>query len=115
MMTEIVMNADGIPLLGDGEEERKCDPAKWIPALRVRICTPFGISARLREAAYSIIYFVFRENVIERPDIEFTDVVRGLMTPVLPSRKPVHAIMFSANRMPPKYQYYFKFPLLTAS
>lgn len=107
---EVVMNADGIPVLKDGEEEREYDPAKWIPALRVRICAPFGISTRLCEAEYSILYFVFTENVIERPDIEFTDIVRGLKTPVLPSRKPVQPIMFSSNRMPPNYQILFEVP-----
>lgn len=107
---EVVLNADGLPVLKDGEEEREYDPAKWLPALRVRVSAPKGISARLCEAEYSILYFTFTENVIERPDIEFTDIVRGLKTPVLPARRPVQPIMFSSNKMPPNYQIIFEVP-----
>lgn len=107
---QVILNADGIPVLKDGEEEREYDPAKWLPSLRVRVCAPTSISARLCEAEYSILYFVFTENVIERPDIEFTDIVRGLKTPILPRRKPVQPIMLSSNRMPPNYQILFEVP-----
>lgn len=109
---EVVLNADGIPVLKDGEEEQEYDPAKWLPTIRVRISAPKGICARLCEAEYSILYFTFTENVIERPDIEFTDIVRGLKTPVLPARKPVQPIMFSSNRMPPNYQIRFEVPYI---
>lgn len=107
---QVVLNTDGIPVLKDGEEEREYDPAKWLPSIRVRVSAPSGISARLCEAEYSILYFTFTENVIERPDIEFTDIVRGLKTPILPTRKPVQPIMFSSNRMPPNYQILFEVP-----
>ena len=109
---EVILNAEGIPVLKDGEEEREYDPAKWLPAIRVRISAPSGIVARLCEAEYSILYFTFTENVIERPDIEFTDIVRGLKTPVLPARKPIQPIMFSSNRMPPNYQILFEVPII---
>lgn len=109
---EVVLNADGIPVLKDGQEEKEYDPSKWLPSIRVRISFPDGISARLCEAEYSILYFTFTENVIERPDIEFTDIVRGLKTPVLPARKPVQPIMFSSNRMPPNYQILFEVPCI---
>lgn len=107
---EVVLNADGLPTLKDGEEEREYDPNKWLPAIRVRISAPNGIVSRLCEAEYSILYFTFTENVIERPDIEFTDLVRGLKTPVLPARRPVQPIMFSSNKMPPNYQIIFEVP-----
>lgn len=109
---EVILNADGIPVLKDGQEEKEYNPAKWLPALRVRVSAPLGISARLCEAEYSILYFTFTENFIERPDIEFTDIVRGLKTPVLPKRKPVQPIMFSSNRMPPNYKVLFEVPTL---
>lgn len=107
---QVVLNTDGLPVLKDGEEEREYDPAKWLPAIRVRVSAPNGISARLCEAEYSILYFTFTENVIERPEIEFTDLVRGLKTPVLPVRRPVQPIMFSSNKMPPNYQIIFEVP-----
>lgn len=107
---QVVLNADGLPTLKDGEEEREYNPNKWLPAIRVRICAPNGIVTRLCEAEYSILYFTFTENVIERPDIEFTDLVRGLKTPVLPARRPVQPIMFSSNKMPPNYQIIFEVP-----
>lgn len=76
---------------------------------------PKGVSARLCEAEYSILYFTFTENVIERPDIEFTDLVRGLKTPVLPARRPVQPIMFSSNKMPPNYQIIFEIPVIEST
>eukprot|EP00178_Gracilaria_changii_P005588 TRINITY_DN1932_c0_g1_i1.p1 TRINITY_DN1932_c0_g1~~TRINITY_DN1932_c0_g1_i1.p1 ORF type:complete len:4003 (-),score=421.76 TRINITY_DN1932_c0_g1_i1:2311-14319(-) len=109
---EVILNAEGIPVLKDGQEEREYDPGRWLPSIRVRISAPNGIRARLCEAEYSILYFTFTENIIERPDIEFTDIVRGLKTPVLPTRKPVQPIMFSSNRMPPNYQILFEVPLI---
>eukprot|EP00737_Agarophyton_chilense_P003396 gb/GEZJ01003975.1/.p1 GENE.gb/GEZJ01003975.1/~~gb/GEZJ01003975.1/.p1 ORF type:complete len:3742 (-),score=436.98 gb/GEZJ01003975.1/:2287-13221(-) len=109
---EVILNADGIPVLKDGQKEREYDPGKWLPSIRVRVSAPNGISARLCEAEYSILYFTFTENIIERPDIEFTDIVRGLKTPILPTRKPVQPIMFSSNRMPPNYQILFEVPLI---
>lgn len=112
---EVILNADGIPVLKDGQEEREYDPSKWLPAIRVRISAPNGISARLCEAEYSILYFTFTENIIERPDIEFTDIVRGLKTPVLPARRPVQPIMFSSNRMPSNYQIRFEVPVVKST
>ncbi|CDF40534.1 unnamed protein product [Chondrus crispus] len=112
---QVILNTDGIPVLKDGEEEREYDPAKWLPTIRVRVCAPNGIYARLCEAEYSILYFTFTENVIERPDIEFTDIVRGLKTPVLPRRKPVQPIMFSSNRMPANYQILFEVPVIEST
>ncbi|KAI0564764.1 Vacuolar protein sorting-associated protein 13 second [Gracilaria domingensis] len=109
---EVILNTEGIPVLKDGQEEREYDPGKWLPSIRVRVSAPNGISARLCEAEYSILYFTFTENIIERPDIEFTDIVRGLKTPILPTRKPVQPIMFSSNRMPPNYQILFEVPLI---
>ncbi|PXF49650.1 hypothetical protein BWQ96_00528 [Gracilariopsis chorda] len=109
---EVILNAEGIPVLKDGQEEREYDPGKWLPTIRVRVSPPNGVSARLCEAEYSILYFTFTENIIERPDIEFTDIVRGLKTPILPTRKPVQPIMFSSNRMPPNYKVLFEVHLV---
>ncbi|PXF45981.1 hypothetical protein BWQ96_04237 [Gracilariopsis chorda] len=109
---EVILNAEGIPVLKDGQEEREYDPGKWLPTIRVRVSPPNGVSARLCEAEYSILYFTFTENIIERPDIEFTDIVCGLKTPILPTRKPVQPIMFSLNRMPPNYKFLFEVPLV---
>lgn len=111
---QVILNSEGLPVLKDGEEEREYDPAKWLPAIRVRVSMPNGVTARLCEAEYSILYFTFTENVIERPDIQFTDLVRGLKTPVLPVRRPVQPIMFSSNKMPPNYQIMFEVPSISS-
>lgn len=110
----VVLNADGNPVLKDGELERDYDPQEWLPALRARLCAPSGLSARLCEAEYSILYFAFTENIIERPEIEFTDIVRGLKTPILPPRLPVQPIMLSSNRMPPNYSIVFDLPSISS-
>ncbi len=112
---QVILNAEGIPVLKDGEDEREFDPAKWLPSIRVRVCAPNGLNANLCEAQYSILYFTFTENVIERPDIEFTDIVRGLKTPVLPPRRPVRPIMLSSHRMPPNYQVLFEVPSISST
>lgn len=107
---QVVLNEEGIPVLKKGEGEREYDPNQWRPTIRVRICAQNGLNAILCEAQYSILYFCFTENVIERPDIEFTDIVRGLKTPVLPPRRPIRPIMLSSHRMPPNYQILFEVP-----
>lgn len=109
---QVVLNADGDPVLKDGELEVDYDPQQWLPAIRARLFAPRGIDARLCEAEYTILYFVFTENIIERPEIEFTDIVRGLKTPILPPRQPVKPIMLSSNRLPPNYSVVFDVPRL---
>ncbi len=112
---QVVINPEGVPVLKEGEDERKYDPTLWRPTIRVRICAPKSMNADLCEAQYSILYFCFTENLIERPDIEFTDIVRGLKTPVLPARKPIRPIMFSSHPMPPNYQILFEVASLTST
>lgn len=112
---QVVLNAEGMPVLKEGEDEREYDPSQWRPTIRVRICAPNGLNANLCEAQYSILYFCFTENIIERPDIEFTDIVRGLKTPVLPPRRPIRPIMLSSHRLPPNYQILFEIPSLCST
>lgn len=104
---KVVFNEEGTPVLKEGELEQNFDPQQWLPALRVRVVFAEGLTARLCEAEYSLLYFTFTENIIERPEIEFTDIVRGLKTPILPPRVPVEPIMLSSNRMPPNYSVMF--------
>lgn len=110
----VVLNSEGIPVLKEGELEMDYNPRQWLPALRARLCAGNGLSARLCEAEYSILYFTFTENIIERPEIEFTDIVRGLKTPILPPRLPVQPIMLSSNRMPPNYSIVFDIPSISS-
>lgn len=110
---EVTLNDDGNPVLKDGELEREYDPQLWLPALRARLQAVNGLSARLCEAEYTILYFVFTENLIERPEIEFTDIVRGLKTPVLPARRPVQPIMIASNRLPANYSILFDVPKIS--
>jgi Vacuolar sorting-associated protein 13, N-terminal/N-terminal region of Chorein or VPS13 len=104
----VVLNSDGVPVLKDGEQELEYDPRQWLPAIRVRLSSPL-IAARLCEAEYSILYLVITESLVERPDIEFTDLgAHGLKTPVLPPRRPIQPIMFASNRLPPNYSILFE-------
>ena len=84
---QVVVDSEGAPVLKDREEEHKYDPTMWLLMLRVRICAPKGLTDQLCEAQYSILYFCFTKNLIERPDMEFTDTVRGLKIPALLARK----------------------------
>lgn len=110
----VVLNSEGNPVLKEGELEIDYNPRLWLPALRARLSSSNGITARLCEAEYSILYFIFTENIIERPEIEFTDIVRGLKTPILPPRRPVQPIMLSSNRMPPNYSVVFDIPSISS-
>lgn len=109
---QIVINEDGAPVLKKGEEEVDYDPKTWLAAFRIRIVAPEGLNARLCEAEYTILYFTFTENIIERPDIEFTDLVRGLKTPVIPYRSPIEPIMLSSHPMPPFLSILFEVPVV---
>jgi Vacuolar sorting-associated protein 13, N-terminal/N-terminal region of Chorein or VPS13 len=101
-------NFDGIPVLRDGELEKEYDPQEWIPAIRVRLLSPV-VNVRLCEAEYSILYLVLTESLIERPDIEFTDLgAHGLKTPVLPPRYAIQPIMLASNRLPANYSVIFE-------
>lgn len=73
------------------------------------------MNADLFEAQYIILYFCFAKNLVERPDIEFTGIVRGLKAPVLPARKPIRPIMFSSHPKPPDYQISFEISSLTST
>lgn len=44
-----------------------------LPATRARLLLPDGVALRLSEAAYSVLYFVLTENLMETVDSEDTD------------------------------------------
>lgn len=95
-----------------GDNEQSQDTATMLPALRLRFSAPQGISANLCEAEYTILYLTVTENFLERPDIEFTDIVAGLRTPVFPYRSPIPPLSLSSAPVPPNYRILFTVPVL---
>ncbi len=53
---------EGVPVLKEGEGERKCDPTLRRATIRLRICTPKSMNADFCEAQDIILYFCFTEN-----------------------------------------------------
>lgn len=95
-----------------GENEQSQDAGSLLPALRLRFSAPQGISANLCEAEYTILYLTVTENFLERPDIEFTDIVAGLRTPIFPYRSPIPPLSLSSAPVPPNYRILFTVPVL---
>ncbi|OSX77568.1 hypothetical protein BU14_0143s0004 [Porphyra umbilicalis] len=52
-----------------------------LPASRTRLLLPDGIALRLSEAAYTVLYFVLTENLMETVDSEDTDFGKEKMSP----------------------------------
>jgi len=52
-----------------------------LPASRTRLLLPDGIALRLSEAAYTVLYFVLTENLMETVDSEDTDFGKESMSP----------------------------------
>ncbi|GAB0494523.1 hypothetical protein MMPV_005817 [Pyropia vietnamensis] len=98
-----------------GDSEQSQDTATMLPALRLRFSAPHGISANLCEAEYTILYLTVTENFLERPDIEFTDIVAGLRTPVFPYRSPIPPLSLSSAPVPPNYRILFTVPVLRST
>lgn len=94
------------------DNERSQDTGTMLPALRLRFSAPQGISANLCEAEYTILYLTVTENFLERPDIEFTDIVAGLRTPIFPYRSPIPPLSLSSAPVPPNYRILFTVPVL---
>lgn len=95
-----------------GDNEQSQDTGTMLPALRLRFSAPQGISANLCEAEYTILYLTVTENFLERPDIEFTDIVAGLRTPIFPYRSPIPPLSLSSAPVPPNYRLLFTVPVL---
>ncbi|KAK1861840.1 hypothetical protein I4F81_004420 [Pyropia yezoensis] len=95
-----------------GDNEQSQDAGSLLPALRLRFSAPQGISANLCEAEYTILYLTVTENFLERPDIEFTDIVAGLRTPIFPYRSPIPPLSLSSAPVPPNYRILFTVPVL---
>lgn len=95
-----------------GGNEQPQDAGTMLPALRLRFSAPQGISANLCEAEYTILYLTVTENFLERPDIEFTDIVAGLRTPIFPYRSPIPPLSLSSAPVPPNYRILFTVPVL---
>jgi len=97
---------------GGSGDESSVDSRSMLPALRLRFSAPEGISANLCEAEYTILYLTVTENFLERPDIEFTDIVAGLRTPIFPYRSPIPPLSLSSAQVPPNYRILFTVPHL---
>eukprot|EP00168_Porphyra_purpurea_P000884 TRINITY_DN1101_c0_g1_i6.p1 TRINITY_DN1101_c0_g1~~TRINITY_DN1101_c0_g1_i6.p1 ORF type:complete len:1362 (-),score=388.85 TRINITY_DN1101_c0_g1_i6:2729-6814(-) len=52
-----------------------------LPSSRTRLLLPDGIALRLSEAAYTVLYFVLTENLMETVDSEDTDFGKERMSP----------------------------------
>lgn len=70
------------PAAGDGGGAGVVQGVVNLPATRARLLLPDGVTLRLSEAAYTVLYFVLTENLMETVDSEDTDFGKDRMSPV---------------------------------